>query len=217
MIALFAINMAISISPARDLNEGRALMQAGDLPAAIRQYRVAHERNRADADLQGDLQAARELVAYPRDELKPSAFSNWRDRISDRQIFFAYLAVLAVTVWVAIKYLTTRPTWSRAAFIACSILTMLLFVCGPHFEDESRDSASPFAVVKNAAVLRTGNGDSYPPRLDSPLPPGAEATVLHFRGGWVQVEFPSGIVGWLNERDLLLSDPAQVFHPGGIP
>jgi hypothetical protein len=51
--------------------------------------------------------------------------------------------------------------------------------------------------------LRTGNGFSYPPRLDGPLPAGLEAKVLHQRGGWLQLELSNGAVGWLPANAVL--------------
>jgi hypothetical protein len=54
-------------------------------------------------------------------------------------------------------------------------------------------------VLTADEVLRTGNGPSYPARLDAPLPRGAEVRERARRGGWVQVELTGGAVGWVRE------------------
>jgi len=53
-------------------------------------------------------------------------------------------------------------------------------------------------VVAADAVLRKGNADAYPPRLEARLPPGPRPELAR-RGGWVQVELAGGAVGWLPE------------------
>ena len=58
-------------------------------------------------------------------------------------------------------------------------------------------------MVTDDAVLRRGNAESYPPRLDPRLPRGVEARELTRRGGWVQVELAGGAAGWLPETIVL--------------
>ena len=60
-----------------------------------------------------------------------------------------------------------------------------------------RDDATPVVVLARSELLRTGNGSEYPPRLDVPLPRGAEVRRLFERAGWYQVQLSGGPVGWL--------------------
>ncbi len=47
--------------------------------------------------------------------------------------------------------------------------------------------------------LRKGNAAEYPPRIEPALPKGAEVYELARRGGWVQVQLPGGMIGWIPE------------------
>ena len=53
-------------------------------------------------------------------------------------------------------------------------------------------------VAVNGVTLRRGNGSMYPRHPDLPrVNRGMEARLLHNRGGWVQLQFPGGEIGWL--------------------
>ena len=70
--------------------------------------------------------------------------------------------------------------------------------------EKAADEAEPVAVVAvDGVTLRKGNGESYPPRVETKLPRGAEVRVVGRRGGWVQVKLPGGAVGWLPEAGVL--------------
>ena len=47
------------------------------------------------------------------------------------------------------------------------------------------------------ALLRAGNGLSYPPRYETPLNRGVEARLLFARGAWLQIELSGGEIGWV--------------------
>jgi hypothetical protein len=69
-------------------------------------------------------------------------------------------------------------------------------------EAESR----PLVVVAEDAMLKAGNGDSWPDRLRSRLPRGVEARQLARRGGWVQVELAGGAVGWIPKTKIVTAE-----------
>jgi hypothetical protein len=74
------------------------------------------------------------------------------------------------------------------------------------WQRERRDVMAPVLVVARDCPLRIGNGASYPPRLDAPLPRGAEVRRLFERNGWYQVELASGVVGWLPREAVVGND-----------
>jgi hypothetical protein len=53
------------------------------------------------------------------------------------------------------------------------------------------------AVVMEGAVLRAADGAGAPAALSTPIPPGAEVTVLERRDTWLRVELGGGTTGWL--------------------
>ena len=75
--------------------------------------------------------------------------------------------------------------------------------------EDNRKMVGPLAILIDDKIeLRQGNAASYPPLPDLPaLPRGFEARVICRRGGWVQVAFPAGPVGWLPESAILTVDP----------
>ena len=62
-----------------------------------------------------------------------------------------------------------------------------------------REAERPLVVIARDGVpLARGNGPTYPPNPQLPqLNRGMEARLLHNRGGWVQLQFPGGEIGWL--------------------
>ena len=70
----------------------------------------------------------------------------------------------------------------------------------------SHDESRPLVVVRDDVMLRKGNADGYPARLEPRLPRGVEARELTRRGGWVQVELAGGAVGWLPEAAVIVNE-----------
>src|SRR5262249_40034382 len=72
----------------------------------------------------------------------------------------------------------------------------------------SEDERQPLAVVEVSGVtLRRGNGSMYPRHPDLPrVNRGMEARLLHERGGWVQLQFPGGEIGWLPRAAVVVDD-----------
>jgi hypothetical protein len=52
-------------------------------------------------------------------------------------------------------------------------------------------------IAADGVLLRKGNGPSFPPRFDTPLNRGVEASLLYRRGDWLQIELSGGEVGWV--------------------
>jgi hypothetical protein len=203
-------------SPGLALNRGRAHFLAGNLPQAIRAFRDGLDLYPWDADLQRALTAARATVAYPTESdpagrVRPDPPDALRNRISPWDLFIgASVCSLLLTVGLARRF-TARDGWSTP-LAAVGLLGLLAVAsAGIHI---ATDRLDPVLVLTADDVLRTGNGPSFPARLDAPLPRGAEVRELTRRGGWVQVEIPGGAVGWVRESVVLsaASDPGDPFR-----
>lgn len=205
-----------SRTPALALNRGRAHFLAGDLPGAIRAFRDGLDLYPWDADLQRALTAARAAVAYPTESdpaerVRPDPPNSLRHRVSPWDLFIAAtVCSLLLTVGLA-RRLTARDDWSAPLVVAGLLGLLVVAAAGTHI---ATDRPEPVLVLTADEVLRTGNGPSFPARLDSPLPRGAEVRELARRGGWVQVELPGDAIGWVREPTTLpaASDLAAPFR-----
>ena len=186
-----------SPSVALALNRGRAHYLAGDLPDAIRAFHDGLALAPTDVKLQQSLVACRMVVAYP-PGLQPEPLTGWRHRVSPFDLLMAsLLSVISVTVGLA-RRLTVRDGWAipvavmgLVGWIAIGTLSMVIH------QENQREHEQPVVILAKETVLRTGNGATFLPRLDTPLPRGAEVRKRLERGGWVQVELVGDIVGWV--------------------
>ncbi|MCU0702368.1 MAG: hypothetical protein MUF18_00045 [Fimbriiglobus sp.] len=186
-------------SAALATNRSRAHALAGDLPGAILAARSGLRTTPSDVELLRQLETLRNEVPYPTNTRPPRA-AGWRTRLSGWDVFFAAaVGVLLVVVGVA-RRLTTRDGW---AVVVASVGLVLLTSAGVAAWLLNREAAAEpnVLVLTRPTVLRKGNGDTYPPRLDGDLPRGAEVNERLRRGGWVQVELPGGVVGWVPEAN----------------
>ena len=60
---------------------------------------------------------------------------------------------------------------------------------------------------EDGVLLRKGDGQTFPPRYETPVNRGVEARRLYERGGWVQIELSGGEVGWAPRGCLLIDEP----------
>ncbi|MDB5307338.1 MAG: hypothetical protein JWO38_1540 [Gemmataceae bacterium] len=192
-------------NPALALNRARAHRLAGDLPGSIAAFHAGLAAARYDRTLQAALDDARAAVSYPLDgelatQCRPRPAGGIGARMSPAEAYLAAgLLWLMVCLGVARFVMTRAPWW---LIFAGAWLVSLAVLGGLWWQDWRRQTAEesrPLVVVKNEVILRKGNGESYPPRLEPKLPEGAEARELTRRGGWVQVELGGGAVGWLPE------------------
>ncbi len=197
-------------NPSMERTLGHAYYMIGRLPCAILAYRRGLRLAPADSKLHTAFASARAQVQYPPApdlaRLMQPEHVLWPPWLSLRYLgmyaFILYFAAcLAVTRW----RMTRRRRWVVAALVLLALAAVPAIGTAVQWHRNRRDEAMPVVVVSRDCPLRVGNGPDYPPRLDAPLPRGAEARRLFERHGWLQVELASGVVGWL-QADAVVQD-----------
>jgi hypothetical protein len=192
-------------TPELAVNRSRAHRLAGDLPRAVAALHDGLAVARYSRTLQAELADARAAVQYPlegelAEQARPKPPRGVSTRMSPAEAW-----LLAGGLWLAVCAGVARFAMVRNALwlaFAGLSLAALLALGGLWLQDRrirGREESLPLLVVARDVVLRRGNADAYPPRLDAALPRGAEVRELSRRGGWVQVQLPGGAVGWLPE------------------
>ncbi len=191
-------------------SEGNAALLAGDLPRAILAYRRGVRFAPGDGDLRANLAWARAQVFYsaPDDYGRPPS-ERWP----------LWLPRPALTVWLgmaSIVFAMTCAAWTRwwmtrrrfflHATVACYVVASALIVVTAAETWRIHDAeVHPVVVVaRDEVLLRTGNGNSYLPRRETPLSRGVEGRLLYERGDWLQIQLAGGEVGWLPRSDGLV-------------
>jgi hypothetical protein len=184
------------------LNDANSLVLAGNMPRAILAYRRGLNLDPDCADLRQGLEYARSRVDFAGDERakltpRPESFGWLRSPL--RRFGLFALAATSAIGWFSLT--RWRMTRSRSAlFVAVGFLALAVaLAAGRLLDAEARRQAAhePLAITVREVVLRQGDGPSFAPRRDSPLPAGVELTVRIDRGRWVQVELADGTLGWL--------------------
>jgi hypothetical protein len=209
------------VSPALYHNLGNARLLAGELPEAIIAYRRGVRFAPADPDLAIDLQLARAQVN------RPGGARFWRGWLSAVEAWlenpwsWVVIALLhggAWMCWAIGRRFQFR--WIGRLSIALFGLVLLCAALWIWSDCRARRLYDPCAVVNRGGVfLRKGNGLAYDQRLPAPLRPGLETRCLFEREGWLQVEMPTGEIGWVPThavlRDFPNSSYSQMESMGG--
>ncbi len=192
-------------TPELALNRARAHRLAGNLPKCIAALHDGLAVARFARPLQIELDAARAAVQFPIEgdlaaQCRPKTTITLSTRMSPADAWFtAGFLWLVACACVARFAMTRNYLWlGFAAFW----LAALLLLGGLWLQDarvRQRNEPLPLRVVAEDTMLRKGNSDAYPPRLEPALPKGTEVRELTRRGGWVQVQLPGGAIGWLPE------------------
>lgn len=181
----------------------------GDIPHAILAYRRGLRLDPGDAKLEAALAYARARVEYPPSPaagLMPPDREYWPGWLElHRSGVVAFVAYTVACLTVIRWRMTRRRLWLHLAVGAAIIALVPVVGSGVEWLRRQRDKATPVVVLARSELLRTGNGSEYPPRLDVPLPRGAEVRRLFERAGWYQVQLSGGPVGWL-PRDAVVVD-----------
>jgi hypothetical protein len=201
-VAYYRVMQLGGETPALRLMQGNSSVLAGNAHFAIYCYRCGLAGDPYDRDLRRGLEYARTLVAYSSPEErqaltpKDNLFERIKRPVHRRGAEF--VAILGVLGWLTLgRWIVTRKPW-LLALAACALLATGAVVA-VWLVDHSQDIPGQdvrHAVVEKSGVLRTGDGPSFSPAREAPLPRGVEVRML--RGGqWVQVELADGSVGWL--------------------
>jgi tetratricopeptide (TPR) repeat protein len=198
------------------LNLGNAHLLADELPQAILAYQRGLRRHPLHPELWENLDAARDMVAYPDDawRLHPEGdqWPPWLPRPSPAFLLDTALALYALA-WVAVA---AWLVWRRLPAIIVAGLLLLAATASAgwwgylDYRVAQADQHPLVVVALNGVTLRTGNGPLYPQHARLPtVNRGMEARLVTVRGGWVQVRFPGGDLGWLPRSAVLVDEPIQ--------
>jgi len=192
-----------SPSPGAFLNLGNAAFLADDAPRAIWAFRRGLALAPQDQHLREHLDYARAQVALPRQQNGrperdpwPAWLPRWGGCAWLTLTATAYGAACAAgAVWL----IGRRRGWLVTSAAALGIAALGGYAWSIGYAECRRELDTPVVVIQmDGTALRTGNGPSYPPHPDLPmLHAGMEARRLSERGGWLQVRFASGEVGWV--------------------
>lgn len=181
-------------------NRANALLQAGELGAAIAEYRKAEILAPSDGRIAANLAEARSKVArsmpVATSGLLARASSAW-GVVDERTRWITALAAL----WAGVILLLWLGARARGVSIALLFLGCVL--SATVIADGIRRSEFRIAVVQRETVLRKGNGDGFEPVLASPLPVGTECVPREARPGWIEVELGDGTRGWVADSALV--------------
>lgn len=192
-------------------SQGNAALLAGDLPNAILAYRRGLRHDPADAGLQLALRTAREEVL-----LKVKG-SFGRPPSSDRP---PWLPLVGFSTW---SFLWCLLAWSIGWFslarwrmvnergpLYIGIVALLLasgtavFLGLATLYEQKANERVLVVIAQEELPLRLGNGTSYSSRYQEKLPRGVEASLVHQRGDWLQIELSGGEIGWVPLTGVLL-------------
>lgn len=181
-------------SPRQASNLARARYWSGDLPAALLVVHDALALTPWDRELQLDLQTLRDEVAYPASDpsIKPTAPRSWRHWLGPGEALVLFSMLAALLTFSLVRWLVRGTSISLAlalVLVLVSIAAQVVLLHSP--------SPSNLAIIREPVPVYAGNSRLYDLRRVEPLPVGAEVRVRHERGGWLQVELPNRLVGWV--------------------
>lgn len=199
------------------LNLGNAHLLAGELPRAILAYRRGLLHSPSNSLLRANLAYARTCVNLPptSDVGRASSDPWWMMAMHQAAPPCLVMTILAYgTGWLSLTRwaMTRQGFWlglSGTGFLA-AILTFSVAAVSwvAQKAEQRRNWEQPLVILSRDGIqLRKGNGPDYPPRLDTLLPAGVEARLLHDKGNWLQIELASGEVGWVSSADVLIDAP----------
>ncbi|MBP3958467.1 SH3 domain-containing protein [Gemmata sp. G18] len=187
------------------LNRSRAHRLAGNLPRCIAALHDGLAVARFARELRVELEDARSRVLYPSEgELalqgRPRPVRTVSTRLSHADAWVAAGFAWLLACGGVVRFVMTRNAlWLAFVALWVAALGALGALWVEDSRQRARDESLPLLVVTDEVYLRRGNATEYPTRIEPALPKGAEVRELTRRGGWVQVQLPGGVVGWLPE------------------
>jgi tetratricopeptide (TPR) repeat protein len=199
-------------SASRYFNLGNAAYLADRLPEAILAYRRGLQLDPNDAGLRDNLDYARAKVQGPFASMgrpEEDAWPPWLYQPSSWQVLMASLGLYSLACALLTRWFVMR----RRALLVRAVVVFVLSALGGaywlYLEDQTaRHRQNPLVIVQiDRLPLRKGNGPSYDVNPDLPqLARGMEARRLRERGGWLQIQFAGGSVGWVDKAAALVDE-----------
>jgi hypothetical protein len=200
-------------SSAKFYNLGNAHVLAGELSEAIIAYHRGLRLDPNDSGMRDNLDYVRAKVPYPfgkRGRPEVDSWPPWLYRPAAFQVLVFALGAYSLSCILATRWCMARR---RALLVRAIVVFLLAASCGfywLHLENETDwQTQHPLVVIRDDKLpLRKGNGPSYPANPDLPvLARGMEARKMNERGGWLQIQFASGEVGWVEISAVVIDEP----------
>jgi hypothetical protein len=181
-------------------NLANAWLQAGEPGRAILHYRAAEKLDPGNSRVQHNLEHARSLV---RSRIAPSgeralgrALLGWHSGTTLRARFAVFaVAWLAFWIVLGVHLFRPRPWWRWLA----PLLAVAWLACGTSVAVDALAAGGRLdgVVLVDDVTVRMGNGDGFEPRFEERLHQGVEFRVLERRAGWLRIELPNDMTGWI--------------------
>jgi hypothetical protein len=200
-------------SAARWYNLGNARFLADQLPEAILAYCRGLRLDPNDAGIRANLDYARAKVSYHFGHRGHPEVDSWPSSLYRPSSFQVLVAAFVLYALACVLFTRWFVTWRQPLLSRSVVVLVLAAITGVywlHLESErDRQKQYPLVLIRDAHVpLRKGNGPSYPVNPDLPiLSRGMEARKMHERGGWLQIRFASGEIGWVEKTAVLVDEP----------
>lgn len=193
-----------SISSAVYFNEGNAWLKAGKLGRAIFCYLRAEELAPRDPDIRANLQIARTQAGANTAVLPGNRWTRWIGRLTINE-WTAAASVSFACFFLVLMARQLSPRFSSSSgglAIALGIVSVWFFSCLGLSIDQRWGEESSIVIVPEA-VARRGPMDESQSAFT--VHDGAELAVQAHDGEWLQVSGPSREIGWLQQKDVMLS------------
>ncbi|MEZ6140002.1 MAG: hypothetical protein R3B84_05470 [Zavarzinella sp.] len=129
-------------------------------------------------------------------------FQMWYPRL--RWLQFVIPITMAFLVW---RWWYRRNPILFGAWVGLGICYLIAILLHEYIFIRAKAYWEPPAVVvKSEIPLRTGNGDEFPKINEGNLQIGAEMSLIHQRGEWVQVRTNLNETGWVHQKNILIID-----------
>ncbi len=186
-------------------NLGNAFYRTDSLGRAVASYRRAQMLEPRDEDIRANLEFVRTMVGT-RDTLAALAGSSpadiplkWLSPKEVQTVFYAAYYLLAAAFLGLLFFKGRSRRLSLYALIVLAALTASSLGLSTHAQSRFHDSGGA-VVVGEEVELRSGPGNAF--ERIATLRDGVEVTLKSRSAMWIEVELPTGEVGWLKDADI---------------
>ena len=186
-------------------NMGNAHFRLGSLGRAVASYRRSQMLDPRSVDVKANLDHVRTMVGT-RDTLAALGVVNPVDMplkyLSPREIEAVFYAAYYLLVLAFLGLLFFRGAMRRRslyALIVFAVLALMSYSISAHAVSRFRHSAEA-VVIDKEVELRSGPGNAF--ERIATLRDGVEVKLKSRSAMWVEVELPTGEVGWLMDTDI---------------